>query len=282
MLKPADVNKMLIKQDIPVNMILEQASLGRGKHWYDPIELRGHDIQTISLNVWHVSENERYEVSKSSYGQFHSDDVYIIRWRYKLVASGFHSITTGKASVRKTDTGRDRVAYLIWQGVNASPNEKGISVLMTVFLDEEKGPHIHVIQEREEATFIQLFDGTFTIHMGKRNQSKERKSHWRLYVFLGEIEVENHWWELPIDSTNLRSRTSFLFIDNVKNIMLLWHGCGTTDEQRFLANKSAMKLRERRPEEFHFNCEREDIEFCEIQEGDEIDLFWTAINERTQ
>jgi hypothetical protein len=34
MLKPADVNKMLIKQDNPVNMILEQASLGRGKNWF--------------------------------------------------------------------------------------------------------------------------------------------------------------------------------------------------------------------------------------------------------
>ena len=55
--------------------------------------------------------------------------IYIIRWRYKLVASGFHSIKTGQASVRKTDTGRDRVAYLIWQGVNASPNEKGISAV---------------------------------------------------------------------------------------------------------------------------------------------------------
>ena len=106
MLKPADVNKMLAKQDNPVNMILEQANLGRGKHWfvlfifafyfnniinfkrYDPVELRGHDVQTISLNVWHVSENERHELSKSSFGQFHSDDVYIIRWRYKLVASG--------------------------------------------------------------------------------------------------------------------------------------------------------------------------------------------------
>lgn len=42
----------------------------------------------MSLNVWHVSEVERYELSNSSYGQFHSDDVYIIRWRYKLVASG--------------------------------------------------------------------------------------------------------------------------------------------------------------------------------------------------
>lgn len=52
------------------------------------MELRGHDVQTISLNVWHVYENERHEIAQSSYGQFHSDDVYIIRWRYKLVASG--------------------------------------------------------------------------------------------------------------------------------------------------------------------------------------------------
>ncbi len=44
--------------------------------------------------------------------------------------------------MRKTDTGRDRVAYWIWQGINASPNEKGLSALMTVFLDEEKGPHV--------------------------------------------------------------------------------------------------------------------------------------------
>ncbi|CAF0935876.1 unnamed protein product [Adineta ricciae] len=280
MLKPADVQKMLARQDNPVNMVLEQASLGRGKHWYDPIELRGHDVQTISLNVWHVSDNERHEVNKSSYGQFHTDDVYIIRWRYKLVASGFHSITTGKASVRKTDTGRDRVAYWIWQGVNASPNEKGISALMTVFLDEEKGPHIHVNQDHEEATFLQLFDGTLTIHMGKRNQSNPtRTSPWHLYVFLGEIDVETHWWELNLSNGNLRSRTSFLLINNIANIMILWHGCGTTNEQKSLANKSTMKIRERRPDEFHFNDKHEYIEFNEMQEGDETDLFWDIFPE---
>ena len=81
--------------------------------------------------------------------------------------------------------------------------------------------------------------------MGKRNQTKEKKSHWRLYVFLGEIEVETHWWELNVNSTNLRSRTSFLLINNIENLMLLWHGCGTTDQQKKLANKSSMKLRER-------------------------------------
>ena len=104
---------------------------------------------------------------------------------------------------------------------------------------------IHVLQEREEATFLQMFDGTLTIHTGKRNQSKQKKAAWRLYVFLGEIDVETHWWELPVDAANLRSRTSFLLINHASRSMLLWHGCATSDERRKLANRSAMKLRER-------------------------------------
>lgn len=141
---------------------------------------------------------------------------------------------------------------------------------------------IHVIQEHEEATFLQLFDGTLTIHMGKRNQSKQRKSHWRLYVFLGEIDVETHWWEINVDCGNLRSRTSFLLINNTENVMRLWHGCATTHQQKSLAKQSALKLRETCPEEFHLHAENsEHIDFREIQEGDENDLFWNAINERT-
>jgi hypothetical protein len=91
--------------------------------------MRSHDIQTISVNVWHVSENDRHELPKSSYGQFYSDEVYIIRWKYKL-------------SERKADVARDRVAYWIWQGMNANPNEKGISALMGMFVTEEKGPTV--------------------------------------------------------------------------------------------------------------------------------------------
>ena len=147
---------------------------------------------------------------------------------------------------------------------------------------------------------MQLFDGTLTIHMGKRNQSNPtRTSPWHLYVFLGEIDVENHWWELNMNNANLRSRTSFLLINNIANIMILWHGCGTTNEQKTLANKSTMKIRERfvefsflkltfltivvvnsrRPDEFHFDNEREYIEFNEMQEGDETDLFWDIFPE---
>ena len=153
---------MLEKSDTSVNLVLEQINLGRGKHWfvlltlfspsknntehrlisprYDPVEMRGHNVQTIAIDVWHVTETERSELSKSSYGQFHSDDVYIIRWRYKLTP-----LTFGQTSATKPDIGRDRVAYWIWQGVNATPNERGISALMAVCVNEEKGPHVSVV-----------------------------------------------------------------------------------------------------------------------------------------
>jgi hypothetical protein len=34
------------------------------------------------------------------------------------------------------------VIYWIWQGFNANLNEKGISAIMSVFLNEEKGIHV--------------------------------------------------------------------------------------------------------------------------------------------
>ena len=64
--------------------------------------------------------------------------------------------------MRKTDTGRDRVAYWIWQGVNSSPNEKGLSALMTVFLDEEKGPHVRKGFSRSKMEFPLVVDSCYS------------------------------------------------------------------------------------------------------------------------
>jgi hypothetical protein len=57
--------------------------------------------------------------------------------------------------------------------------------------------------------------------------------------------VETHWWELNVNSANLRSRTSFLLVNNMENLLLLWHGCGTTEERQACAKNSVMKLREK-------------------------------------
>jgi len=126
---------------------------------------------------------------------------------------------------------------------------------------------------------LQLFDGTMTIHLGQHKQPSA--SAWRLYIFLGEIDCETHWWELNVHCSNLRSRTSMLLVNTSENFMLLWHGCQTSEQQQNLAKQSAMKIRDKCPQEFHFDGINDDIEFFEMQEGDEIELFWDGINERT-
>lgn len=98
------------------------------------MEKRGHQIQTTSLDVWCIFDNARHALPPSSFGQFYSEDVYIIRWKYKLNPLGLE---------RKADSHRDRFIYWIWQGMNANLNEKGISSIMTGFPHEDKGAHVN-------------------------------------------------------------------------------------------------------------------------------------------
>ena len=65
---------------------------------------REFEIVTQSVDVWHVSEYSRHRVDRSSHGQFHDKDAYVVRWHYLVTQS------------RKTD-----IFSLLWPSFSLSP-----------------------------------------------------------------------------------------------------------------------------------------------------------------
>lgn len=239
-LQPCDAKVLL--EDLPPepDLVLEMSHLGRGVEYYDEEERRLLSISTNDYKVWHVSEYGKILMAAESRNHLHAGDTYVVRWYYLITATG--RTLKGEPSKHNV-TGRSRVAYFFWQGRESSVSDKGVSALMTVELDEERGPHIRVSMGMEPPAFLNLFQGGLVIHQGRRDDDHVHKP-WKLFVVRGELENEGHLIEVEVSSTQLRSRGCLILANMQTGVIHLWHGAKALKHTRKVGSTSAQKLSE--------------------------------------
>lgn len=237
-LQPCDARVMLDDLPLEPDLVLEMSHLGRGLEYYDEEERRLLSISTNDYKVWHVSEYGKVLMDAEIHNHLHAGDTYVVRWYYLVTATG--RTLQGEPSKHNV-TGRSRVAYFFWQGRGSSVSDKGVSALMTVELDEERGPHVRVSMGMEPPAFLNLFKGGLVIHKGHHEDDVEKKSC-RLYVVRGEMENEGHLVEVDVDAMYLRSRSCLVLLNTNTGTIHLWHGAKALRHTRKVGNTVAQKL----------------------------------------
>ncbi|ESO96779.1 hypothetical protein LOTGIDRAFT_201948 [Lottia gigantea] len=279
-LQAYDVSKMVPANTSPVTLVLEGSNVGRGTKWLEDMQgfIKQTDIITCGVNVWHVMEYDHYKLPETCYGQFHEGDTYVVRWQYMVSNAGLKSLK-GQAA-RNTLTGRERCAYFFWQGSESTINEKGASALMTVELDEERGPQVRVIQGKEPPCFLNLFNGSMMVHIGKREEEESNtQGPWRLYCVRNEHENELMLLEINLCIDNLRSRSSFVLLNVKTGHLYIWNGCKSPQHTRQQARRAADKLKIHCPLEVGLHTDAS-IMISEMEEGEEKSQFWGAVESR--
>lgn len=259
------------------NLVLENSNLGRGNFYYDQDTMRHFDILTQSVTKWRINEFNSDDIDEDLYCHFYSAETYIVRWMYQI------SITvrelTGEVSKRNT-VGRDRCVYFCWQGSDASTNEKGAAALLTDELNKAKGSQMRISQGEEPTAFLRLFKTMF-VHRGNKDDVQKSRDNWRLFVILGNVDAETVLIEVKCDMKQLRSRTSFLFVNGQSGQVIVWHGCKSLKHTREVARSAAEAVKSKKYVEL-FKDSVDCVELENVTEGEENDRFFEAIGSRSR
>ena len=158
-----------VYEENPVNLVLESTNISRGRHWFDAVETRGYNVVTDQVQVWKISNSELIDCDSKTFGEFCRTETYTILWKYKLVPTRFRTLKGGMSQYQVT-TRRD----FFWHGRNSKRNEKGALTLLNMSLGDKtlnSMPHVLVFEEKEIATFCQLFNGSMIVFIIIINKS---------------------------------------------------------------------------------------------------------------
>uniref|UniRef100_A0A8D8YEG1 Supervillin n=1 Tax=Cacopsylla melanoneura TaxID=428564 RepID=A0A8D8YEG1_9HEMI len=263
-----------MKQDEP-DLVLEGTHLGRGVNFFHEELRKLNEIRTLDTKVWHIEEFETTALPQPSHGQFFSGDSYIIRWHYSVTITGRE--LSGQPS-RHNIIGRDRFVYFIWQGAQASLNEQGAAALLTVQLDEERGPQVRISAGHEGPAFLNIFNGSYVCYEGKRSdlRTARTKGPWRLFTVRGSLLNEAQMLEVACSIRSLRSRACLLLVNVETGVCYLWQGARVSPHNLKVAHSTAQKFIARHPTELG-TPPSTPLTLTPIQEGSEPGHFFAGL-----
>ena len=105
---------------------------------------------------------------------------------------------------------------------------------------------IRVVQGKEPPCFLNLFEGSMIVHIGKREDAATNTvGPWRLYCVRGDEAGEVCLLEIPVSIANLRSRSSLVLLNTHTGITYIWHGVKSPKHTRQLAVNAVKTFKER-------------------------------------
>ena len=269
-LQGVDGDEILAREDVDPDLELEMNHLGRGRGYYDKAEMRQYEITTLSVTAWHVAETDYNKLPDTWNGQFHSEDTYVVRWKYKVALTGRTLAMFGGGASKQKAVGRDRCAYFFWQGKDSKTALQGASALHTVELDSEKGPQLRVKEGREHAAFLSLWEGAMIVMKGRRGDTSSRGP--RLFVIQGNDSHEKYVTEVEANVASLRSRGVFLLLAGRR--LFLWFGRFSDLQHQTFGSDIAGTWSSNTPPEFGIG---KFSSVDDIKEGTESSDFWECL-----
>ncbi|BFU18535.1 villidin putative [Entamoeba histolytica] len=181
-------------------------------------------IQGGTIKVYVICDIQKEAIPESMYGEFYSENDYIIDYKDP----------------------KEEVKFFYWQGKHTSIKSKGKTSMLVSDLSKKKGAStIRVPQGEEPHAFMQLFEDKYLIHIGNYFEREKHQATERIY------QVSNTMFENTCEYTVQRefnkefinSSCSYIYVntDGVK----IWKGKYANENNRRVAEEAAKRIDQR-------------------------------------